>query len=492
MATTLESQTLPVTAQRVVEHVDPRRWRALSIILLAAFMDILDATVVTLAFPFMQRDLGASYAEMQWVVASYQLAFATLLITGGRLGDMFGRKRLFVGAVAGFIGSSMLVALSQSPSMLIAARVLQGAIAGLMVPQVLSLIQASFPPRERGAAFGAFGAAIGLGNVGGPLIAGLLLQADLLGLTWRPIFLMNLPLGLVALVGGALLIRESRSDHPLRLDLAGVLLATAGVMLVLFPLVQGRDLGWPLWTFVAMALSVPVFGVFALYERARSRTHSALVPIALFRQRAFVGGLLVALTLFSGIVAFFVVYSVLVQAGMRLTPIQAGLTALAWPLGIGIASGASIRLAPRVGRPLLSVGALLMVLGMGAIIGALRLAGADVTPWHFVPGMALGGLGMGAIAPTLTDFVLAGVAESDAGAASGVLNTIFQVGAAVGVAVIGGVFFGSLPGHLGQFVQLSAYLDATERALWCEVGAFALTFLLVPLLPRKPQIHGEF
>jgi EmrB/QacA subfamily drug resistance transporter len=462
-----------------LETLDPRRWQALWIILLASFMDILDATVVTLAIPFMQRDLGATYAEMQWVVASYQLAFAALLITGGRLGDIFGRKRLFVGGVIGFIVTSALVGLAQSPTMLIASRVLQGAVAGLMVPQVLSLMQATFPPRERGAAFGAYGAILGLGNVGGPLIAGALLEANLFDLTWRPIFLMNLPLGLIALVGAAVLVRESRSEHPLRLDLGGVALATTGLLLVLFPLVQGRDLGWPTWTFVSVALSVVVLGGFALYERGR---RSALLPMALFKQRAFVGGLLVAFALFSGIVAFFVVYSVFVQAGLGLSPLQAGLTALAWPLGIGFASGLSIRLAPRIGRPLLSVGALLMALGMGALIAALRLGGLDVSPWHLVPGMALGGLGMGMLAPTLTDFVLAGVPESEAGAASGVLNTIFQVGAATGVAVIGAVFFGMLDGQ--------SFTSATEAALWCEVGIFGLTFLLIPLLPRMPQAHS--
>jgi MFS family permease len=173
---------------RAHEAVDPRRWQALWFILLASFMDILDGTVVTLAIPYIQRDLGATYADMQWVVASYQLAFAAVLITGGRLGDMFGRKRLFIGGVVGFIATSALAGLAQSPTMLIASRVLQGAVGGLMVPQVLALMQAGFSPRERGAAFGAYGAVLGLGNVAGPLIAGVLLQANLLGLTWRPTF----------------------------------------------------------------------------------------------------------------------------------------------------------------------------------------------------------------------------------------------------------------------------------------------------------------
>jgi EmrB/QacA subfamily drug resistance transporter len=493
----LEPQTHPSAKAAPVawpapplETLDPRRWQALWIILLAAFMDILDATVVTLAIPFIQRDLGATYAEIQWVVASYQLAFATLLITGGRLGDIFGRKRLFIGGVVGFIVTSALVGVSQSPTMLIASRVLQGAVAGLMVPQVLSLMQASFPRHERGAAFGAYGAMLGLGNVGGPLIAGLLLQANLFHLTWRPIFLMNLPLGLIALVGAAVVVRESRSEYPLRLDLGGVALATTGMLLVLYPLIQGRDLGWPAWTFGAMVLAVVVFVAFARYERGREASHSALVPMSLFRQRAFVGGLLVAFTMFSGLVAFFIVYSVFVQGGLGLSPLSAGLTALAWPIGLGIGSGASIRLASSIGRPVLSSGALLMAVGMGSLIASVRAAGVDMTPWHLVPGMALGGLGMGLVAPTLTDFVLAGVPESDAGAASGVLNTIFQVGAVAGVAIIGTVFFGALPDQLGGAPTLTAYLSATESALWCEVAIFILAFALVPMLPGRPHVEG--
>ena len=220
---------------------DPRRWRALWVVLLAACMDLLDATVVLLALPFIQRDLGSSDAQVQWTVAAYQLASAALLITGGRLGDIFGGKRLYLVGVAGFTAASALCGRAASPALLIGARVLQGALAGLMVPRVLSLIQASFPPRERGAALGAFGAVLGLGNVGGPLIAGLILQADLLGLGWRPIFLLNLPLGLVALVGVWALQRDSRAPHPLRPDLPGVALATTALLLVLYPLVQGRE-----------------------------------------------------------------------------------------------------------------------------------------------------------------------------------------------------------------------------------------------------------
>jgi EmrB/QacA subfamily drug resistance transporter len=464
-------------------EADPGRWKALWVVLIAAFMDILDATVVFLALPFVQRELGASDAQVQWTVAAYQLSFAALLITGGRLGDVFGRKRLYLLGVAGFTAASALCGLAPSAAVLIGARAIQGALAGLMVPQVLSIIQAGFPPRERGAAFGAFGAVLGLGNVGGPLVAGLILQADLFGLGWRPVFLMNLPLGLVALAGVWALQRESRAPRPPRLDLPGVALATTALLLVLYPLVQGRELGWPAWSWALMAAAVPVLGLFALHERRKARLDgSPLVPPDLFGRRAFVAGLLLALALFAGVTSFFLVYSLLAQVGLGMTPLQAGLVGLPWPLGIAVASGASVELAPRIGRRLLGLGALLMAAGMGALVLALRLGGAGVAGWQLLPGLALGGLGMGMVAPTLTDFVLAGVPQRDAGAASGVVNTAFQVGGAAGVAAVGTLFFALLADGTG-------FVAAAERVLWCQVGAFALAFLLVPLLPERPHAH---
>ena len=232
-----------------------------------------------------------------------------------------------------------------------------------------------------------------------------------------------------------------------------------------------------------MAAAVPVLNLFALHERRKARLDgSPLVPPDLFGRRAFVAGLLLALALFAGVTSFFLVYSLLAQVGLGMTPLQAGLVGLPWPLGIAVASGASVELAPRIGRRLLGLGALLMAAGMGALVLALRLGGAGVVGWQLLPGLALGRLGMGMVAPTLTDFVLAGVPQRDAGAASGVVNTAFQVGGAAGVAAVGTLFFALLADGTG-------FVAAAERVLWCQVGAFALAFLLVPLLPERPHAH---
>jgi EmrB/QacA subfamily drug resistance transporter len=473
---------------------DPRRWLALSVALLAAVMDLIDVTIVNVAIPSIRDDLGASAADIEWVVAGYTLAFAVGLITGGRLGDVYGRKRVFLAGVAGFTAASVAAGLAQSAEALIAARVVQGGFAALMVPQVLSMIQVLFPPEERPKAYGMFGGFAGLATVSGPLVGGLLVQADLLDLSWRPIFLINLPVGLFTLVAAAALLPESRAEERPRLDLAGVGLVTIALLLVLYPLIQGRELGWPAWSFVSLAASLPVLGAFVLHQRRRERRgETPLVPLGLFRQRAFGGGVLAGLAFFSGVSSVFLVLTIALQGGLGFSPLHTALTFLPWSLGIAAAAGASVELAPRLGRRLTAAGALAMAVGMGAILFAADSAGADLTGWALAPGLLLAGLGMGMVAPTLVDVVLAGVPERDAGSASGVLNTAFQLGGAIGIAVIGVIFFGLLPeGRELASDPAGGFITALRDSLWFEVGIYVLSALSMLLLPKRtPAPHGE-
>jgi EmrB/QacA subfamily drug resistance transporter len=284
------------------DRPDPRRWPTLIILLLAAFMNLLDVSIVNIAIPSIQRDLHASYADVQWALAGYTLAYALVLITGGRLGDTFGRKRLFLIGVAGFTIMSALCGAAQTPGMLIACRVAQGAMGAIMVPQVLAVIQIIFPPAERIKALAGFGITAGLGTVSGPLLGGLLIQHSLFGLSWRPIFLINVPVGILAVIAASVLVRESRAPRPPRLDPGGVALVSAALLLLLYPLVQGRQYGWPTWTFVSMAVSAPVFALFVLYERAKARRDgSPLIEMSLFRERGFSAGMAIAISFFLGI-----------------------------------------------------------------------------------------------------------------------------------------------------------------------------------------------
>jgi len=432
------------------EDADPRRWLTLSILLLAAFMNLLDVSIVNIAIPSIQRDLHASYADVQWALAGYTLAYALVLITGGRLGDIFGRKRLFLIGVTGFTVMSALCGAAQSPGMLIGCRVVQGAMGAIMVPQVLAVIQVIFPPAERIKALAGFGVTAGLGTVSGPLLGGLLIQHNLFGLAWRPIFLINVPVGVLAVAASAVLVRESRAPRPPRLDPIGVGLISAALLLLLYPLVEGRQLGWPAWTFVSMAAAAPVFALFAWYEQVKARRdRSPLVPLRLFREREFSVGMAVAMTFFLGIASFGLVLTLFLQLGLGFTPLHAGLTFLPFSAGVLVSSGAAARLAPRFGRGVTMAGALVIAAGMAGLIAAVHHYGAAVTTWQLTPGLIAAGLGLGMVIAPLADIVLARVPAQDAGAASGVFNTGLQLGNSIGIAVIGVIFFGMLGSQSG-------------------------------------------
>jgi len=424
---------------------DPRRWLTLAVLLLAAFMNLLDISIVNIAIPSIQRNLHASYADVQWALAGYTLAYALVLITGGRLGDTFGRKRLFLIGVAGFTLMSALCGAAQTPGMLIACRVAQGAMGAIMIPQVLSVIQVIFPPAERIKALAAFGVTAGLGTVSGPLLGGLLTQHNLFGLDWRPIFLINVPVGIIAVSASAVLVRESRAPRPPRLDPGGVALISAALLLLLYPLVQGRQLGWPAWTFVSMAAAVPMFAVFVAYERAKYRRDgSPLVQLSLFGKRSFAAGMAIAVTFFLGVTSFALILTLFLQVGLGFEPLHAGLTFLPFSGGVLVASGVAARLAPKFGRGVTMAGALVMAAGMGGLIAIVHHYGGAVTTWDMVPALVAAGLGMGAVLAPLADILLDGVQPQDAGSASGLFNTSLQVGASIGVAVIGVIFFGLL------------------------------------------------
>jgi len=439
------------------EGADPRRWLTLIILLLAAFMNLLDVSIVNIAIPSIQRDLHATYADVQWALAGYTLAYALVLITGGRLGDTFGRKRLFLIGVTGFTIMSALCGAAQGPGMLIACRVVQGAMGAIMVPQVLAVIQVMFPPRERIKALAGFGVTAGLGTVSGPLIGGLLIQHNLLGLGWRPIFLINVPVGIITVAASAVLVRESRAPRPPKLDPVGVSLVSAALLLLLYPLVEGRQLGWPVWTFVSMAAAAPMLAVFIGYERVKARRDgSPLVHLGLFRERGFSAGMAIAIAFFLGIASFGLVLTLFLQLGLGFTPLHAGLTFLPFSVGILLSSGAAARLAPRFGRGVTMTGALIIAAGMAGLIAIVHHYGVGVTTWELAPGLVAAGLGLGAVIAPLADIVLARVPKQEAGSASGIFNTGLQLGNSIGIAVIGVIFFGMLGSQSGPAATAAA------------------------------------
>jgi EmrB/QacA subfamily drug resistance transporter len=470
----------------------PRRWIALGVLLVAAAMDLIGATVVTLGLPAIHDDLGASEAALEWIIAGYGLAFALGLITGGRLGDVYGRRRVFLVGLAAFTATSALCGLAPIPAVLVAARVAQGLSAALMIPQVLSVITTGFPAEDRAKAFAMFGATAGVATVLGPLLSGLLIRIDLFGLAWRPIFLINVPLGVATFVAARAMLEESRTDRPARLDLVGTALVTAALVLVLVPLVDGAQRGWPAWTLVALASSIPAFAVFAVHQRRlERRARSPLVPPGLFRQRAFTGGMIATLAFFAGPPALLFVTTLSLE-GLGFSALHTALTFVPLSLASVPAAAASGVLAQRFGRRLPAGGALLVTIGIGTLLAALHIAGSAVTTWALLPGMILIGVGLGLVAPTLINVVLAEVDPQDAGAASGALNTVLQLAGSIGIALTGIAFFGALPDTPASANRATGYADAMTSALWLALGIAALSTLAMLLLPRPPRhaLHG--
>jgi EmrB/QacA subfamily drug resistance transporter len=464
--------------------LDPGRWRSLAVILSAAFLVALDFFIVNVSIPSIRASLHATFAEVQLVIASYGLTYGAFLITGGRLGDILGRKRVFLWSVVGFIMTSLLCGLAPSPAFLIAARALQGISGALLFPQVLSILQVTFPPSERAAAFGLFGMSIGTASFSGNVLGGLLVQANILGLGWRPIFLINLPIGIAILAGGARFVAESRSPKARRLDLGGVGIVTAALCLLLYPLIEGREAGWPPWTYASLAASAAMFIVFVRYERRVSaRGGSPLVELPLFHDRAFVIGLLSGVCFFSTSAAFFLISTIYLQNGLGYSPRQAGLTFASFAIAFLGSSLSSVRIVPRLGSRIINTGAVLMITGLIALLWLTQARGAALSGWELVPVLLIYGTGQGFIMPTLISSILMNIKGHDAGSASGVLSTVQQVSFAIGVAVIGTVFFSAL----GTHTAVPHFVSALRTAFSINICLLAATFVLIFGIPRFPH-----
>ncbi|AZQ35381.1 DHA2 family efflux MFS transporter permease subunit [Streptomyces cyaneochromogenes] len=479
---------------------DRRRWFALAIVMTAAFMDLVDVTIVNVAIPSIQRDAGATFSQIQWITAGYALAFAAGLITGGRLGDIHGRKRLFLVGIAGFTLASALCGFAANPEMLVAARILQGGMAALMVPQVLSIVHATFPAHERGKVFGLFGAVVGLGAVTGPLLGALLTEWNLFGLEWRPIFLINLPVGIAGLILGSRFITESKAPKALKLDLVGVALVTLGLLMLLYPLTRGRELGWPLWGYVSMGGALVVLGALVAYERRKAdRDGSPLVELSLFKVKSFAAGIAVQTVFGVALGIFFLVWTLYMQYGLGWSPLKAGLTGIPFSIAVSAAAGLSVgKLVPRFGRKVLQAGALVMAIGVLIYIWESGHYGLSIAPWQMALPLVVMGVGMGLIVAPLTDAILSEVPREHSGSASGLISTVQQMGNALGLGLVSVVFFGVIDDRLAEGAESAhgpavgaAFADGFQHALGWVAAVMAVIFLLMFALPKRSAQHIE-
>ena len=469
-----------------LQSPDPRRWVGLFSALAAPFLGVLDFFIVNLALPQIHDRLGATFSEQELVIALYGLAYAVFVVTGGRLGDTHGRKRMFFIGLSGFICASVLCGAAPSPWFLLGARFLQGFGASLAFPQVLALVQVNFPEHERPKALAYFGFAVGLASILGQLLGGVLIDLDLFGWGWRTLFFINLPIGGTALWIASRTLREARSPHPPSLDLFGVLLATVALSLFLIPLVEGYERGWPAWSFVMLALSAPALAAFVRHEKlTRKRGADPLIDPTLFELATFRRGLAMIGSYFIGGASMFFVLSMYEQKGLGKTPMAAALTFTGFALALLLSSITASRFVSWHPRKFLFGGFACVCTGLAIIVLGLAATSDGDAREAITCGLTVYGLGQGCVSPVMYSTVLSGVPLRSAGAAAGVLATCQQVAAVMGLPVIGLVLMSALSGHVGAL----AYAHAAAWALTVNLGSMLIATSLALRLPRPAEIR---
>jgi MFS family permease len=462
------------------------RWLAFGAVLAAAVMDLMDTTITQVAGPAIRRDLGGSDALLEWVTAAYTLAMGVGLLTGGRLGDLLGRKRMVLIGIAGFTAASVACAVAATPGELIAARAAQGLLAAAMLPQVFGLIRDLFAAPEMGKAFAVYGPVMGLSAVLGPIAAGGLISLNLAGLGWRAIFLVNVPVGIAALAAGARLIpAAAAAPRRGRLDISGALLAGAAMFLVVFPLAQGHDLGWPWWLAALLGAAVPALAVFAWHQARRHRAgRTPLVEPSIFRHRSYSSGVVFTVVFVGTMGGITLVFNVVLQVGLGFTPWHSALTTVPWAGGAFIGSALSGMLMGALGRRVLQIGLVAEAAGLAAIGVVLHLIGAHVGTVDLIAPMLVGGAGMGMVFVPLFDIIMGHIAPHETGSAAGVLQAVNSLGMAIGVAGIGAIFFG-LIGPVGRPGQ--AFVSPAEWTLLVILALLGAAFALTFRLPRRAR-----
>lgn len=453
------------------------RWFVMAAVIIADVMDLLDATIANLAGPSIRHDLGGSSTTIQWVLAAYTVSFAIGLITSARAGDLIGRRPMFVVGMAGFTVASLACGLAPNADMLIVFRVLQGLFGAVMLPHGLAMVKQSFHPDDLQKAFIPFGPIMGLAAVLGPILAGVLINADLFGSGWRMIFLINVPVGLAGTLIAVRYLPAVPRDPSARLDPLGSVLVLLASGCLIYPLVQGRELGWPAWIYVVLAVSVVLIGAFVWNER---RTDHPLIAPSLFSHRGFVAGLVFLSTFFISMVGFNLIMNLFMQLGLHFSPLNSGVAQTPYALGMAIGAGAAgAALGPKFGRHIVQVGLVITMLGVAWFALVARDLQVGASAWNFTGPFLVAGLGSGLIFAPLFDVILADLNDDEVGTGSGLLNAAQQFAGALGVAILGTVFFNWVPAHGWQ--------TSTEWMAWVSIGCYAVAFIAAFLMPRKAR-----
>jgi EmrB/QacA subfamily drug resistance transporter len=458
---------------------------ALATVMLGAFMSLLDTTIVNVALPSMQHALHASDSALEWVVSGYALAFGLALIPAGRLGDAIGRKPLYIAGLLLFLAASLGAGLAQGPAELVIARIIQGLGAGVYYTQINATIVDAFAGPQRSRAFGVLAAVIGLSTAIGPLAGGLLITVGGAHYGWRLIFLVNLAAGLIAVPAAVRWLPVPARKPRQHADLAGIALLTAALLAVLLPLVEGRALGWPAWTYASFAAAIPLAAALWRWEQhTEAQGRTPLIPPRVVRRPAFAVGAVFAALYFASFTSIFFSLAITWQDGFAHSALASGLVVTPFAAGAMLTARKSHAIAGRLGRRrTLTVGCSLVTVGLGTLLLAVHAATVP-SGWDLVGPLLLTGLGHGLIVAPNIDLTLAAVPPADNGTASGVLNTAQRLGSALGIALVGTVLFSSL--HFsgsGTHATATAFSHSLGDALLVNLALIIATLVLALASP---------
>ena len=448
-------------------------------------MDLLDSTIVNVAGPSLKEKLGASPSALQWVIGGYTLTLGAGLVLGGRLADRYSRRNIFLIGLASFTITSLLCAIAPNIELLIAFRLIQGFAGAMVLPHVIGFIRDVFPPEELGQAFAIFGPVFGLGGILGPIIGGFIIDGDIASTGWRAVFLVNIPIGIINIALAWKYLPKRPSDHSIKIDLLGSLLIVLSSGLLLLPLIQGQESGWPLWTFLSLGASLVGFVIFTLQQRwVISRNRTPLVDPDIFKAKTYNLGLAGIFIFFAGFTGVYLIITLFLQIGEGYSARGAGIANIA--IAIGTAMGGALSgavLAEKFGIRVLQIGALAQITGAVLLFRALPDM-QSFNFWHIAPGMLISGFGTGLVVAALFDAILLAIKDELVGSASGVLSALQSIGSSVGVAIFGTLFFNQVTaGHIDK---------GFRNALLLQIGLVSTFLLITFFLPKKSMDNSQY
>jgi len=465
--------------------VNKHRWLILGIVLAAEIMDLLDSTIVNVAGPSLKEKLHATPSALQWVIGGYTLALGAGLVLGGRLADRYSRRNIFLLGLTAFTVSSLLCAIAPNIHLLIAFRLIQGMAGAMVLPHVIGFIRDVFPPQELGDAFAIFGPVFGLGGILGPIIGGFIIDGNIASTGWRAVFLVNIPIGIINIALAWKYLPKRAVDRTLKIDLLGAFLVVASSGLLLLPLIQGQELGWPLWTYLSLVASFVGFGLFTVQQRwVMTRKKTPLVDPDIFKSLTYNLGLTGIFTFFAGFTGVYLIITLFLQIGERYSARGAGIANIAIALGTAIGGALSgAVLAEKFGTKVLQIGALAQIAGALLLFFALPNM-SSFHFWHIAPGMLVSGFGTGLVVAALFDAILLAIKDELVGSASGVLSALQSIGSAVGVAIFGTLFFNQVgKGHIDT---------GFRHALVLQIGLVCLFLVITFFLPKKSLDNSHY